>query len=202
MKREILPGFEGTVELLKSRRSIRAYKESAVKRETLLTLIDAARYAPSGSNSQPVHWLLIEDKAEIKRLAALVVDWMRVVVKETPELAAPGRFDRIVRAWDDGIDRIFRSAPHLAVAFGLKTHPAAQPACIIALTYLELAACAMGLGTCWAGYFMRAIQSFPPLIRALDLPEDHQVFGAMMLGYAKHHYHRIPLRHGPAIIWR
>ena len=202
MKREILPGFEGTVELLKSRRSIRAYKESAVKRETLLTLIDAARYAPSGSNSQPVHWLLIEDKAEIKRLAALVVDWMRVVVKETPELAAPGRFDRIVRAWDEGIDRIFRSAPHLAVAFGLKTHPAAQPACIIALTYLELAACAMGLGTCWAGYFMRAIQSFPPLIRALDLPEDHQVFGAMMLGYAKHHYHRIPLRDEARITWR
>ena len=65
----------------------------------------------------------------------------------------------------------------MVVALGLKTLPAAHPACIIALTYLELAAYAMGLGPCWAGYFMRASQSFSPLIRGIDLPKDHQVFG-------------------------
>jgi len=202
IRKETLPRFESTVEFLKSRRSIRAYKENPVKRGTLLTLIDVARYAPSGSNSQPVHWLLIEDKKEVKRLAALVIDWMRLMVKENPEVAVAGRFDRIVQAWDEGIDRIFRGAPHVVVAFGLKTLPAAQPACIIALTYIELAAYAMGLGPCWAGYFMRASQSFSPLIRALDLPEDHQVFGAMMIGYPKHHYYRIPLKDEPKITWR
>ena len=202
IKKEILPKFESVVEFLKSRRSIRAYEENQVKRETLLTLMNVARYAPSGSNSQPVYWLLIEDKKEVRRLAALVVDWMRLMVKENPEVSVPGRFDRIIQAWDEGKDRIFRNAPHVTVAFGLKTLPAAHPACIIALTYLELAAYAMGLGPCWAGYFMRASQSFSPLIRGLDLPEGHQVFGAMMIGYAKHRYHRIPLRDAPRITWR
>ncbi len=202
VKREILPGFESAVEFLKSRRSIRAYTKTPLKRETLLTLIDVARYAPSGSNSRPVHWLLIENKKEVERLGALVVDWMRRMVKENPEVAVPGHYDRIIQAWEAGIDRIFRGAPHVAVAYGLRTLPAAQPACIIALTYLELAAYAMGLGPCWAGYFNRASQSFPPLIRALDLPEDHQVFGAIMIGYPKYRYHRIPFRDEPKITWR
>ena len=202
IRRDILPGFESVAEFLKSRRSVRAYQENQVNRETLLRLMDVARYAPSGSNSQPVRWLLIEDENEVRRLAALVVDWMRRMVSENPEISVPGRFDRIIRAWDAGQDRIFRSAPHVVVAFGLKSVPAAQPACIIALTYLELAAYAMGLGPCWAGYFMRASQSFSPLIQRLDLPEGHQVFGAMMIGYAKHHYHRIPLREEPRILWR
>ncbi len=200
--KEILPGFEKAAELLKSRRSIRAYREAPVKRETLLTLIDTARYAPSGSNSQPVRWLVIEDRKEVGRLAAWVVDWMKRMVEESPEVAVPAHFDRVIEAWNEGKDRIFRGAPHVIVAFGLKALPAAQPASIIALTYLELAAYAMGLGPCWAGYFMRASQSYPPLLRWLDLPDGHQVFGAMMIGYPKYDYHRIPLRDEPRIIWR
>ncbi len=84
IKKEILPKFESVAEFLKSRRSIRAYVDNKVNREILLTLMDVARYAPSGSNSQPVHWLLIEDTEEVRHLAAQVIDWMRSMVKENP----------------------------------------------------------------------------------------------------------------------
>lgn len=78
----------------------------------------------------------------------------------------------------------------------------APHACTIALTYLELAATSMGLGTCWAGYFNVAATSFPPMQEALALPPGHQAFGSMMVGCPKFSYHRLPLRNPPAISWR
>jgi hypothetical protein len=38
--------------------------------------------------------------------------------------------------------------------------------------------------------------------KALTLPEDHISLGAMMVGYPKYNYHRLPPRKEPKIIWR
>jgi nitroreductase len=70
------------------------------------------------------------------------------------------------------------------------------------LTHLELAATGMELGCCWAGYFNAAVTSFPPMKKALGLPDGHQCFGAMMVGYPTYRYHRMPERKTPKIIWR
>ena len=168
----------------------------------LARLIEIARFAPSGHNLQPVHWLAIQDTKEVKRLAGLVIDWMRLMIEEHPEVAGPMHFERVVQAWERGQDRVLRGAPHIIVAHGLRSLPAAQPACIIALTYLELAATAHGLGACWAGYFNAAATFYPPMMEALALPKDHQSFGTLMVGYPKYHYQRLPLRKEPKISWR
>ena len=95
-----------------------------------------------------------------------------------------------------------RGTPHLIVAHAQKALATAQSACTIALTYLDLAAPSFALGTCWAGYFNTAANLYPPLEKDLDLPEGHQCFGAMMIGYPKYPYHRLPLRKDPPITWR
>jgi len=187
---------------LRSRRSIRTYKDKAVDRATLTKLVEIARFAPSGHNLQPVSWLVIEDAKEVKRLAGLVIDWMKLMIDEHPEVAGPMHFDRVAQAWELGKDRVLRGAPHLIVAHGLRSLPASQPACIIALTYLDLAATAFGLGACWAGYFNAAATIYPPMMEALALPKDHQSFGAMMVGHPKYRYQRLPLRKEPKIDWR
>jgi nitroreductase/NAD-dependent dihydropyrimidine dehydrogenase PreA subunit len=186
----------------RQRRSIRNYQDRPVDRATLTKLIDMARYAPSGHNSQPVHWLVIEDADEVRRMAGLVVNWMRVMIKDRPEVAEPMHFDRVVSAWENGRDRVLRGAPHLIVAHGDTSLIAAQTACIIALTYLELGASALGLGACWAGYFNAAANFYPPLQQALSLPKGHASFGAMMVGHPTFAYHRIPLRNQAKIQWR
>lgn len=203
LKRVRLPNAGQVELLLKSRRSIRAYRDQPVPREKLEKLIDMARYAPSGHNSQPVQWLVVENTSETRRLGGLVVEWMRGIVESKPEMAASLRFDRIVRLCDGGDDIILRGAPHVIVAHADKANAAMAPtACVIALTYLELAAYASGLGACWAGYFHFACGSYKPLQEALSLPDGHQVHGAMMLGYPKHRFSRIPLRNAAAVIWR
>jgi len=202
IRREDLPGPDQVQHLMVSRRSIRSYHNRPVEREILSRLIDTARYAPSGHNSQPVHWLVIEDGGEVRRLAGLVIDWMRQIVKDSPEFARTMRFDLIIAAWEAGVDRICRGAPHLIIAHGQAALPHAQPACVIALTYLELAAYSMGLGACWAGYLNAAAANYPPLAKALALPGGHQSFGALMIGHPRHRYHRVPLRNSARITWR
>jgi nitroreductase/NAD-dependent dihydropyrimidine dehydrogenase PreA subunit len=202
VRKDLLPGVEQVEHFLKSRRSVRIYDDRPVSREVLAKLIDVARYAPSGHNAQPVHWIVIEEKQEADRLAGLVVDWMRHAIQEKPSLAQPMHFDRIVASWEVGEDRILRQAPHVIVAHAPRSLGLTQTPCLIALTYLELAAYAMGLGACWAGYFNAAATSYPPMIEALQLPKGHQSFGAMMVGYPKHEFVRIPLRKDPQVVWR
>lgn len=198
----LLPGPEQVAHFLAARRSIRSYKDKPVDRETLERLIGIAGVAPSGHNAQPVHWLVVEDTAEVRRFSGLVIDWMRQMIKERPEVAGPMGMRALVAAWEMGLDNISRRAPHVVLAHGPKKLGVTRDACIIALTYLELAAYSMGLGACWAGYLGIAAAVFPPLIEALGIPAEHRVFGAMMLGHPRFKYQRIPRRKEPSVSFR
>ena len=202
VRKDLLLTAEHCEHFMRSRRSIRKYKEKPVPRDLLTRLIEVARYAQTGSNSQPVHWLVIQEAEEVNRLAGLVADWVRFMLKENTEYALSIHMDRLIEAWDKGLDRILRNAPHLIVAHGLSTLTASQPACIIALTYLEMAAPSLGLGTCWAGYFTAAANAYLPLQQALALPQDHLTYGAVMVGYPKYRYQRMPQRNELKITWR
>jgi nitroreductase/NAD-dependent dihydropyrimidine dehydrogenase PreA subunit len=202
VSKELLPTAEQVEYFLKSRRSIRIYKEDRVPHAVLTKLIDIARYAPSGHNAQPVQWLIVEDPKEVRKLASLVVDWMNLLNRKSPRLMEQFHFDIFVNAWQRGEDRVLWGAPHVIVAHAPKDTALAQENCAIALTYLELAAYSQGLGTCWAGYLLAAASSFPAIINALALPGGHRCFGAMMVGYPKYEFKRIPLRNEPSIIWR
>ncbi len=65
----LLPSFAIVSHMIRARRSIRVYKDKRVGREVLEKLIDTARYAPTGKNTQLVRWLIITNKDTIKELA-------------------------------------------------------------------------------------------------------------------------------------
>ena len=198
------PGLspEQLAQLLKGRRSIRRYKDQPLEQSTIARLLDMARYAPSGHNVQPVKWLVISGRDKLHELAGIVVDWMRHLIKEDPELAASMHLDQAVAIWELGGDRIMRGAPHLVVAYGDKNNSMVPVPCILALGYMELAAYSLGLGACWAGYFNRAASTFLPMIKALDLPQGTAPFGALMLGIPKYKHQRIPPRKPLEVTWR
>ncbi|TRO52529.1 nitroreductase [Candidatus Bathyarchaeota archaeon] len=56
-------------ELIEKRRSIRKYKPTPIPRAKILKLLEAARIAPSASNRQPWHFIVVEDKDMITKLA-------------------------------------------------------------------------------------------------------------------------------------
>lgn len=201
VKKEWLLDADRAEHFLRSRRSIRTYKKDPVDRESILKLIDIAAYAPSGHNTQPVRWHVVYDSEELRRQIGMVVDWMRYMIKEQPKAAAKMHMELVVGAWEFGVDVVCRDAPHVIVAHGLQSDMTAQTASTIAMTYLELAAPTLGLGTCWAGFYGAAAMLWPPLQKALKLPEGHVCFAAAMVGYPKFKYHRLPLRNSPQVTW-
>jgi len=202
VKKEWQLSPEQAEHFLRSRRSIRVYKPDTVAKETLAKLIDVASYAPSGHNTQPVSWQVIYDGEELRRLCGLVVDWQRTLIRDGSPLVEMLHLERVVEGWEAGIDVICRSAPHLIAAHAHKDERTAPTSATIALTYLELAAPAFGLGACWAGFFTAAAIFYPPMAKALKLPEGHAVFGSLMIGKSKFKYHRLALRNEPQVIWR
>jgi nitroreductase/NAD-dependent dihydropyrimidine dehydrogenase PreA subunit len=189
-------------QFLASRRSCRQYKDQAVPKSDLQTIMEIAAYAPSGHNRQPLDWVIVYDTEEVRALTGLVVDWMRDTMAKKPEAAQAYNMPAVVAACEAGNDRILRSCPHLIIAHAPKDERTAPSTCVGAISYIELAAPSLGLGTCWAGYFTTACQMYEPLSAALQLPEGHQVFGAVMLGYPKAKYYRLPLRRQAEIVWK
>ncbi len=192
-------------QLLMGRRTHRAYKDSPVPRETLEKIIRVARYAPSPHNMQLAKWLVMSDKGEIRRIGQTVIDWMLFTKKEMPEIYQKTDADLIVSLWEKGVDSIFRGAPHLIVLYGEDTYASLRPAGYqfpIRLSYLELAAATYGLGTCWIGFLVLAVQFWPPTSEALQLPKGNLAYDAIVIGYPKNRFQRIPPRNEPLITWR
>jgi len=203
VQKESLISAEHMEHLIRSRRSIRTYKKKKVDRQIIHQLIDVACYCPSIKNLQPVHWLVIEDEGEVNHLASIVVDWIRLMHKGQLEARYPkSAMKLIVDKWQDGIDMICHGAPHMIVTHGLKNLRASLTSCIISLSTFELAAYSFGLGACWAGYFYSAATFYTPMLKALGIPDNHQCFGALMIGYPKFRYYRIPLKKKASITWR
>ena len=183
-------------QFLRTRRSIRTFRDKPVPRKMLERLLRTAAYAPSAKNHQPTHWTILEKREDVHALAALVIDWMR------REKLFPG----LVRAFAQGKDQLLHGAPHLLVAHAPEDAPGADETvvadCTLAAAYLELAAHANDLGACWAGFVITAAKHDPAVGAFLDLPQGHKVHAALMLGYAKFRYRRIPTRRAPKIAWK
>ncbi|TQD27673.1 nitroreductase [Methanolobus vulcani] len=57
------------IDTILSRRSIRKYTDEAVDDEDIITILEAAKWAPSGLNNQPWKFIVIKDKGTMKELA-------------------------------------------------------------------------------------------------------------------------------------
>lgn len=187
---------------LRSRRSIRSYQDKVVEREKIAGLINIARYAPTGTNSQQVGWLAVNSRSEVTKMAGMVIDLFRHMIEAKNPFAEKYRLANLVTAWESGGDIISRGAPALVFTHAPKEYGLAQVDCANALSYFDLAAPTFGLGACWAGFFMIAASYWPPLLRTLALPEGNAVFGAMMVGYPKYKYHRLPPRKEAQLVWK
>ena len=141
-------------------------------------MLGIACSAPTGSNRQPVQWLVIDRKKDVEKIAAHVIDWMRYVSKTHPEIAETLNMGTLISEWDEGTDRICRDAPQLVFAHASNEYGSAAADCHTALAYLELTLPGFGLGSCWAGYVNYAAGQWPPLAGELNLPDNHTCHGS------------------------
>ena len=188
-------------QFLRSRRSIRWFKDKAMDGKTLEQLIRTACYAPTASNAQALHWTVIQGRDRLEPLSRATIGWMERVVAAHPDSPAAGYFRPVVDSWAAGTDGILRTAQTLIVPSAPGENPNGLVDLSIALAYLELAALPLGVGTCWAGLLRAAMLATPGLVASMGLPEGHTWFYPMMIGYPQFTYHRLPERKAPVIHW-
>lgn len=197
-----LPSPEQFYQLVRGRRSIRNYRKKPVSREAIAQLIDLCRHAPTARNSQLLQWLVIDSPQEVQTLKNHTKDWMADAIATEAPIGAAYNFAELLKSWDDSHDPILRGAPGLLIVHAPADYPFALVDATIATATFELAAACSRLGTCWAGFFMIAYRSWPPLRKALSLPAENELVTALMVGYPKFRYSSLPERNDPVITWR
>ena len=195
------PTPEQAEQLVQSRRSVRRYREESPPRALVERALDSARFAPTGLNSQPVAWTVIDGRHKVHALAASVRDFAADLLAKKHPLAERLDFARLVGDWDKGQDTILRDAPAVVIAHTPAADPMGPGAATLAMPCFQLAATALGLGTCWAGYLQIALAMSPAVVKLAGIPEGRQAHGASMLGYAKYSYIAIPPRKPLQVNW-
>ena len=174
-------------QFLRSRRSIRTYLKKAVPREELRRLADIAHFAPTGSNSQGVSYLIVDDRKTMDKAVEIVIEGLE------NDAALGRRFAPYIKLYrEQGVDTVLRGAPSLVLAITDAAFTRGRENSILSLAYLELYAPALGLGSCWAGILEAfAFRDHSPLLELFRIPPGKKITGAVMVGYPQYSYTRL-----------
>lgn len=177
--------------LITSRRSVRRYRSEAVPKDVIRRLMEVVAHAPTGKNQRQVRFTLVDDPEVLERIRIQTMDGIRTAVLEDSLPDGMEFFAKMVEPFDRGRDIIFRGAPHMLIASAPTGSPSPEADPFIALSYFELMAASLGLGTVWCGFARWALQSVvPEMVRKLGIPADHRSMYAVMFGYPAVRYAR------------
>lgn len=181
-------GLASVGELVRSRRSIRAFRDEPVAPDLVASLLREAQWAPSPHNSQPWRFTALFQHSEKRRFAAAMAGQL------ARELRADGLAEEAVRRQTDRSQQRIDSAPVALlcslVGDGLVTFPDERRAMLewqmavqsvgAVLQTLFLLAESRGLGSCW----MAAPMYCPDVVRdVLGLPATYLPQALVLLGY-------------------
>ena len=187
-----LPEYDKLEILAKGRRSTRRYKNENIKEEDINRLLKAALHAPTGNNAMKVNFSVIDDKNIMSKYRNEVYNGIKKAVDSNNLPIGMEFFEGIANKWFlEKNDIIFRNAPHMVISSAPKECPTPEVDAIIALSYFDLLASAMKLGTLWCGLGKWAIEDVVPEMRTkLGIPEDHKIGYIMIFGKPAVKYYR------------
>ena len=189
-------------ELVQGRRTERQFGKQPISRETIESMLDIVRYAPSAVNLQPVHWQIIEKEESRKALAAGVVRWLDEASRNGWYRELDAWLPELISKWDEGTNLVTHDSTCIIIAHTPKTSPAFYTDAVIALSYLDIVAPVFGIGTCWAGLVRKACENSPEVQKLTGIPANHMVQHAMLAGYPALQHRKVPRRQPVRITWK
>ena len=208
-------------EIALSRRSVRHYRQDPVPREVLEEILDMARYSPTASNMQNVHYTVVTDRALLEGVSRRifgVADKINEVFSRKPVQLLSRRLlqnagivktlERYARVWEfykgqmlEGRDLLFHGAPVLFLIHAPKRQNMASDNCLIAATNIANYAHALGLGTCFIGFLVWAMLLDRSLHGRFRIPAGHRVHAALILGTPAIRYGFHAVRKPASVQW-
>lgn len=174
-----------TLQVIRNRRSVRAFMPEQIKDEELKGIIDAGIYAPSANNQQPWHFTVIQNKELIERLN-----------NGFKELAKKSDNDYIKRVGENDKFHVFYNAPTVVLISGNENIMSAAVDCSAAAENMLIAAESLEIGSCWVGFINYLLNSEmgKEYIKELGIPEGYKQLHAVALGYKKVNISNAPAR--------
>ncbi len=181
--------FEGFAQVVKSRRTVRRFTADPIPDDYIEKILDVARWAPSGANSQPWEFIVIKDPEIKKRMEQLHarLDHTRSCVWETTR-----RKDLQHWAAVSGPTKM-ADAPAIIVPIGDVRTVYASVVAVHAMfpgrnlenmtnvtLLIHLAATALGLGARWVTL---EEPSMSPFRNLLGIPEIYHIYSIVPIGY-------------------
>ncbi len=120
------------LELVKKRFSVRSYKSTPVEKEKLAQILEAARNAPSAVNFQPWHFIVVQEKENLKKVHNI---YQNKWIKQAPAVIIACSDHS--KSWKRASDN--KDSADIDIA--------------IAVDHMTLMATSLGLGTCWVCNF-------------------------------------------------
>ena len=143
--------------------------------EELKTILEAGVFAPSGQNTQPWFFTVIQNQGLIDK----VNDW---IIEEAKYVPTPKAQE--IAATPNAA--IFRKAPTVVIVSGNKADPLVVEDCSCAAQNMMLAAESVGVGSCWITYvgFLSNRALLDTTYRAeLKIPTGYAPLFGLTLGY-------------------
>ncbi len=184
--------YDNILSLIKSRRSVRQYKDEEISEETFNKLKAMLPYIPTGCNSHALHFSIVEKKSAMDIIRKRVNDLIIKTLSYKAISPLVNKFSKYKDSFLNGEDVIFRGAPHMVVVSSPISAPCAMEDPIIALSYFELYAQHLGLGTCWCGFAEVCLKFFPEICEMLEIPSGYKPVYVMLLGIPAVKYQRTP----------
>jgi len=166
-------------ELMRNRRSIRAYEDKPVALETIQEIIQQGCLSPSSGNRQEWRFVIVNNKSVIKRISdESKANAIREI--EADPNAYMRRYETLLRNKNHNV---FFNAPCLIIILGPKDNHTLQIDCTLIASYIMFCAVEKGLGTCWIG--MGKYIKDPALLEELGITDDLEIVAPLIIGYPK-----------------
>ena len=200
------------IETIKSRRSVRSYKQTPVPKELIEAIIDAGNWAPTGNNRQPWRFVVVEKGDFRERLIHVaapiqrrVIDsWMSTedgflreyFVDFFPKCLGWPRqsYEDTMRQARDLEDGVYWGAPVAIFVIGTSGRESA-----LVCENMMLAAQSLGLGTCIVG-FGTLVTEDEEVVEAFRLQGNEKIHDCVVVGYPEI-VPGPPNKRDPEVIW-
>lgn len=201
--------YDGFMNTLSSRRSVRNFKNKAVSDDLIDEIVNSVSYAPYGAAPEKMEINIMNKRNTIEKTLPLVSDFyyklekmidnpvkkrvLKLMVGKEGFQTIKNHLYPIAKGGNYDLDKgdgITRGAPCIITIHAAKDAEAHSNNGVIYATYIMLAAHAIGLGATMIECVPPAINRKKKLKKLFQIPEDNEAIMSVIIGHPKYRYKR------------
>ncbi len=205
-EKEFSVDADNLLNFIQFRRSVRQFRNKEVEKEKIDKIIESGRFTQTATNLQDVSYIVVRENLE--ELKSLTFETLRkmgekLLANLTPETTVFKQYAELwIKMYEEykqnpiENDKLFCNAPAVIIITAKMPINGA-----LASSNMELMTNALGLGTFFSGFFVKAAEENKKIMDFLGVKEGQQIVSCMIIGYPKVKYLRTVPRKKADICW-